>query len=79
MCAISAMKSSHALALCLAFLLCKTGVEGRQNINNIDTDEPIVRYSPATGADQFGYAVIAHQIEALAAGDTVDEALRKTL
>ena len=77
--AISIMKSSYALALCLALFLYKTGVEGLQNVNNIDTDEPIVRYSPATGEDQFGYAAIAHQIQPLAENDTFDTALEKTL
>ncbi len=49
------------------------------NLNNIDVDEPIVRRSPASDRDLFGYAVVLHQLEELEPGDDVQTALGKTL
>ncbi len=48
------------------------------NVNNIDVGEPIVRYSPATGTDLFGYAVTLHQVQTLEDGDSVETALEKS-
>lgn len=39
---------------------------------NIDTMDPIIRYSPALGAgdeDSFGYAVVLHQVATSPVGD----------
>ncbi len=64
------------------FSLSAHGQTESSNLNNIDVDEPIVRYSPSlddADRDLFGYAVVLHQLEELEPSDDVETALGKTL
>ena len=67
-----------ALSLSLCFVVSR-GQSENVNLNNIDVDEPIVRRSPASDRDLFGYAVVLHQLQPPQAGDDVNTALGNTL
>ena len=48
------------------------------NLNNLDVQEPIVRRSPATDADFFGWTTVLHQIQTVGDADDLDTATGKT-
>ncbi len=63
---------------CILMLGMLLSTAASQSLNNIDVGEPIVRYSPASDEDFFGYAVTLHQVEEVQEGDSVETALEKS-
>ena len=78
------MHTRNSIALLLVhigsyLLFIAAGVSGVGNpVNNIDVLQPIVRRSPATADDLFGWAAILHPVEEVDSGDSMDDAARKT-
>lgn len=69
------------LWLTVHFLLPLLLSSGRTaSFDNVDRLEPIVRLSPDAGnEDQFGFAVVLHQIETPLVTDSATESASKTL
>lgn len=66
---------------CVLLLTSGASAIGSPPINNIDIYQPVLRVSPARGADTsdlFGWAAVMHQMEMVNPGDTREEAAQKT-
>lgn len=46
----------------VAVLACSSLLELVAGAANLDTSEPIIKISPASGGDKFGYSVILHRM-----------------
>lgn len=55
------------LVYCLSRVLLLCG--GISAVSNLDVSEPIVRRSPASDQDNFGFAAVLHQLEVPVTGD----------
>ena len=67
-----------SLLLLLTVVVITLTARRTEAIANIDTMDPIIRYSPALGEeDFFGYAVVLHQVATGTSGD-FDAAISNT-
>ena len=68
-----------ACLLCLS--LCVWRGVAQQNLDNIDTKEPVLRVSPARspgeGNDYFGWTAIFHATQELTSGESFQTAQEK--